>query len=760
MRCLLLLGLLSVSFDARAQQPAALPTPLETALEAELDRLGHHVADDAWPSVAAPFRSTTDNPGGIQVALVDPVLVAETQRAVRRPNALARDVALLLESLTLSTETLTLVVHPDWATVPPPRRADLAQTLGVARVDIVPATNAAAIASAVPEGAIVYVDAGTGLSDTALRDVAKNLTERGTPTLAATPTLVRHGFLASASPDFEEVLARHLALTLADAARSDSLAPTAFTAPRPLPARLTINAATASDLGLVFPWDVLLQANVLGEAAATAAPLGFDDAVQIAARDNAALRAEVYRAEAAEAAVALARSRVLPQVRLSSTARLVNEDLATSALGGAVPERLWTAEAEVFQVLFSEPAFAGIAAQRRFAVAARYERESVRLDAASNGALAFLGVLRAQTGAAIAEERVARTQVDLDAARSRSDAGMASAGDVARLQAEVARARQDLVLAWGGVEVAGLALNQTLDLPIDAPVQVAVEGTGRAQAGEGEGAVLLASAATMPTADAPTPDAQRAVSDALATPRSLLAQIPILSLVDAPAATREFAAQAEANALADAPAAQALQAVVTARQRQLTSAQRSLYLPELSLFASASTRLADGGAGLTIPQGLPVPPAPDETWAVGVQLSFDLFSGGRKNAQRRLAEAEVFQAQAQLDLVQQQLALGARAAATQLGTTHAAYRQAEDAARAAAEAYEDVARLYREGVVGVTALVEAQEGLRITQELAANAAYDVAEAYVDLQRATGRFDALDRLDVADPSSDALTARRP
>ncbi|MEL6613920.1 MAG: TolC family protein, partial [Bacteroidota bacterium] len=272
--------------------------------------------------------------------------------------------------------------------------------------------------------------------------------------------------------------------------------------------------------------------------------------------------------------------------------------------------------------------------------------------------------------------------------------------------------------------------------------------------------VLLASTAAMPAADAPPPDAQRAVSDALATPRALLAQIPMLSLVDAPGATREFAAQAEANALADAPAAQALQAVVTARQRQLTSAQRSLYFPELSLFASASTRLADGGAGLTIPQGLPVPPAPDETWAVGVQLSFDLFSGGRKAAQRRLAEAEVFQAQAQLDLVQQQLALGARAAATQLGTTHAAYRQAEDAARAAAEAYEDVARLYREGVVGVTALVEAQEGLRITQELAANAAYDVAEAYVDLQRATGRFDALDRLDVADPSSDALTARRP
>ncbi|MEO1572616.1 MAG: TolC family protein [Bacteroidota bacterium] len=754
MRCLLLLGLLSVSFDARAQQPAALSAPLQTALEAELGRLGHHVADDAWPSVADPFGSTTDNPGGIQVALVDPVLVAETQRAVRRPNALERDVALLLESLALSTETLTLVVHPDWATVPATRRADLAGTLGVARLDVVPATSAAAIASAVPEGAIVYVDAGTGLSDTALRDVARNLTERGTPMLAATPMLVRHGFLASASPDFEEALARRLALTLADVARSDSLAPTAFTAPRPLPARLTINAATASDLGLALPWDVLLQADVLGEAAATAAPLGFDDAVQIAARDNAALRAEVYRAEAAEAAVALARSRVLPQVRLSSTARLVNDDLATSALGGAVPERLWTSEVEVFQVLFSEPAFAGIAAQRRFAVAARYERESVRLDAASNGALAFLGVLRAQTGAAIAEERVARTQVDLDAARSRSDAGVASAGDVARLHAEVARARQDLVLAWGGVEVAGLVLNQTLDLAIDASVQVAVEGVVVVQADEEGGAVLLASTAKLPA----IPDA--GVSDALATPRALLAQIPMLSLVHAPGATRELAAQAEANALTDAPASQALQAVVTARQRQLTSAQRSLYLPELSLFASASTRLADGGAGLTIPQGLPVPPAPDETWAVGVQLNFDLFSGGRKAAQRRLAEAEVFQAQAQLDLVQQQLALGARAAATQLGTTHAAYRQAEDAARSAAVAYADVARLYREGVVGVTALVEAQEGLRITQELAASAAYDVAEAYVDLQRATGRFDALDRPDVADSSSDALTARRP
>ncbi|MEM8600813.1 MAG: TolC family protein [Bacteroidota bacterium] len=754
MRCLFLLGLLLLSFDVYSQPDPArlLPPSLQAALDAELDRLGLEVSTDALR--VAPPPSAPDLAARLQVALVDPALVTEASQTVVRPNALARDLPLLVDALGLNAEPLALVVHPQWATASAARHADLAQALGVARLDLVPATTVDAVLDATPEGATAYMDAGTGLSGTELRTLATRLAERGIPTLAATPTLVRYGFLASASPDFEGTLARRLALALADLARSDSLASSVFAAPDSPPARLTINATTAADLGLALSWDVLLQADVLGEATASAAPLSFDEAVRIAARDNAKLRAEVYRAEAAEAAVVLARSRVLPQVRLSSTARLVNEDLATSALGGAVPEQLWTAEAEVFQVLFSEPAFASIAAQQRFALAARYERESVRLDAASEGAKAFLGVLRAQTGAAIAEERVARTQADLDAAQARSEAGVASAGEVARLQAEVARARQDLVLAWGGVEVSGLALNQTLAVPIDAPVQVTVDGADVARADHESEAVLLASTAALA--------APPVVSDVFATPRALLAQIPSLALVDAPGATRQFAAQAASNALQDAPAAQALTALLDARERQLTSAQRSLYLPELSLFASASTRLADGGAGLAIPQGLPIPAAPDETWAVGVQLSFDVFSGGRKAAQRRLAEAEVFQAQAQLDLVQQQLALGARAAATQLGTSHAAYGQAEDAARAAAAAYADVAQLYREGVVGVTALVEAQEGLRITQELAANAAYDVAEAYVDLQRATGRFDALDGSDptTSDPTADALTASRP
>ncbi|MEM8558242.1 MAG: TolC family protein [Bacteroidota bacterium] len=762
-----------------------MPASLANAIDVELGQLLRSEAPagvtlGVYESMAPDARAALSNTAAssstaLALSMVDPALAGPLPSVVlQRPDALVRDLRLLIGTFEkealggAAVGTIAIVAHP-YAAGRAPTEA-LARDLGVASVVLVPATSGVsvqeAVASAAP--ALVYVDAGTGLAEAALRQLASDLAERNILAFAATPEQVRLGFLAAVSPGYEPALARRAALAIADLSRgeADEQAPLAAALP---PARLTIHTGTAARLGIALPWDLLLQADLVGEPAQAASGLTLDQATRIAARDNIGVAVETYALEAAEASIGIARSGLLPQVTASSTARLINEDLAAAALGGAAPERLWTVEASVAQVLFSERAFAGVGIQKRLAAAQQYQLDEARLAAAAEGAHAFLGVLQAETGAAIAEERLARLAVDLDAAEARERAGTTSAADVARLRAESARARQDLARALGGVDAASFALNQALNLPIDAEVRPTIEGE-MARASEPrqnelrptdpvQSVMLLASAEPASAGALSSSLADEAFTgDALAAPRALLASIPVLPTVDSRAQTDLLADRYVEQALLGAPAARALASVIDAQERRLGAARRAPYLPEVSVFANASTRLADGGAGLALPPGLPIPAAPDETWVLGVRLDFGLFLGGRQRAERRLASAELSQAQARLTLIEQRLTQGVRTSAALLGTSYAAYNEAEDAADAAASAYADVARLYREGLVGVTALVEAQEALRLTQELAAAAAYEVAGAYVDLQRTSGSFDALDSLPASELALSAASVR--
>jgi outer membrane protein TolC len=95
---------------------------------------------------------------------------------------------------------------------------------------------------------------------------------------------------------------------------------------------------------------------------------------------------------------------------------------------------------------------------------------------------------------------------------------------------------------------------------------------------------------------------------------------------------------------------------------------------------------------------------------------------------------------------------GARASAHVLAAQAAAFDQALLATSAASDAYAVVERLYREGLVDLLALLDAQTALRVSEELAADAAYDVVDASLDLQRAVGSFAALPVSVVTDPDA--------
>ena len=133
---------------------------------------------------------------------------------------------------------------------------------------------------------------------------------------------------------------------------------------------------------------------------------------------------------------------------------------------------------------------------------------------------------------------------------------------------------------------------------------------------------------------------------------------------------------------------------------------------------------------------------PDESWRsswdVGVQVSLQVFDGGRSSASVARAQAHVEALRQRLDDVERRIRLEVTGAHLQLRAAHAATRVAEGAVAAGQESRRVSADRYREGVLPSSELLDAEialldAGLERTRALA-----DARLADAQLDRAVGR----------------------
>ena len=91
------------------------------------------------------------------------------------------------------------------------------------------------------------------------------------------------------------------------------------------------------------------------------------------------------------------------------------------------------------------------------------------------------------------------------------------------------------------------------------------------------------------------------------------------------------------QAVRQAPEIAQAEAVIASRQRALTSAKRSPFVPNIALVAGGSNLMSRSGVGAT-----PIPGGPDDTsWNVAVQAQLPLFTGRRRAAELSQARHEL-----------------------------------------------------------------------------------------------------------------------
>jgi outer membrane protein TolC len=214
-------------------------------------------------------------------------------------------------------------------------------------------------------------------------------------------------------------------------------------------------------------------------AAPAAAVLTLDEALRLAGERNLDLKAAAARLRQAQQATWKAWAGYLPSVTATGSYTR-NEAEATIPAGAfsfpgggtspeivIIPQDQLAGQVEANQVLFSPALWFGIQAASRGTEVAELTTEGVRRDVLFGTAQAFYGVASLRRAVQVSERLLEIAQRQEKDARVRLQAGAIAKVGLLRAEIDRARAEQDLRRARNSYESARIGLANLLDRPVD-----------------------------------------------------------------------------------------------------------------------------------------------------------------------------------------------------------------------------------------------------------------------------------------------------
>ena len=526
-----------------------------------------------------------------------------------------------------------------------------------------------------------------------LQDLIDAVNRRRLPSFSVVGSAdVRRGVLAGTAPDFNTPrLSRRLALILQRILRGER--------PEQIPVvfdrgeRLTLNMATARQIGVYPSWKVLTEANLIQEARDDPSRrLRLVDAVEEAVEQNLDLAARRQATASGSATVDGARAALLPQVAAEARGTVIDENRGSAVQA----QRQFSGGGSVSQIVYSEEAFTNVAVQRHLQAGRREREREQELDTVREAAVSYLRVLQAETVERIRQQNLNVSVQNLELARVREAIGYSGASDVYRWQSQIATDRKAVIEANSQRNLAEIALNRVMNRPLE-------EAFVTVETGLDDTDLLPAQERLMPY---------------LGDPWSF--RLLRRFLVD--------------EGLDLSPELRRLNAAIAAQEAVVRSARRVFWLPTVGVRADAGRVLGRGGAGSTLPAS-----GGENTWSVGLQATLPLFSGGGRVAALRAGSRELERLRLERDAAATRVEQRIRSAIHVMGASYAGIDLSRDAASAAADNLELVVDAYRRGVVTGLDLLDAQNAALVADLGAANSVYAFLLDLMEADRSVGRF---------------------
>ena len=557
--------------------------------------------------------------------------------------------------------------------------------------------SAAAILAQIGDAKAVYLTPLSGiLSLGQQRQLLQGLTDRGIATLGMLdqPLLSLGGLAAYSSEENLEQLPRRVAL---DALRIMDGVPAATfsTLLTTYTSELLLDMAVARRAGIYPSWETMRGATLLNpNDLPDARVLTLEGAVLEGLAGNLGYDLSKYDVALAVSDVDIARSDLLPQLDVATTVtRLDGQTVASSF--GQQGKYNWTANGTLNQVILSEPALANVAINRFLLEGQQAALEQTQLDVVLDVATAYLNALQAKVFADLQNSNLAVTRANLNSALTKREVGAVGATDVYRWESEIALNEIEVNNAKAQLAQSRYNINQLLNRPINEEFQLP-EFTGQ---------------------------------DSLL---GLVGQT-ILPLLNNPQDLDRLANFLAEEARRNLPALDQLNAAINAQERQLLSAERAFYLPQVSVNGQYNYRVANYGT-VALPEDLGFDfggdDRPRSTYTIAMRVGIPIFQAGRRKFQAQRARVAVLQAQTQRQDLENQLV---QRLYSDVETMVASYRNlnlARTAAETSSKNFAIIEDLYRAGATNVTSVVDAQNVTLQSNINATNAGYQFVADFI------------------------------
>jgi outer membrane protein TolC len=401
----------------------------------------------------------------------------------------------------------------------------------------------------------------------------------------------------------------------------------------------------------------------------------------------------------AEKDVKIAGANLLPQIEASGTAVQLSENLVEASMGQR-GEFTVIGSASLKQVIYSDAAFANYAIKKLMAENQKHYSTQVVLDIVSDVSTAYTQLLFARNNLQIKNDNVYATLQNLDIAKAKEQSGEAGLSDVNRWVSELSLNKMDLNDAQARYQAAMYNLNELLNLPAGNPV---------------------------------------ATPDTTGIDKTIMPSRDILPFYFSnPYLTERYAEFLVSEMESHSPELQQLLTAAKIMDRQKSMRNRQLYLPEVALFGNADQAFIR--EGIIANPNLPIPPPPDDiTWNAGVKVSIPVFEGGRRRQEAQRATIEQDKIAWQKEDLLNKLEKGIHSSVQLLKASYHKVDLSREAARAAGDNFRIVQDAYAQGMATVVQLIDAQNVMVRTKNLATGAYYQYMLDFINTERLKGDF---------------------
>ena len=465
-----------------------------------------------------------------------------------------------------------------------------------------------------------------------------------------------------------------------------------------------INMESVREIKKLPEWESLQNAILINlEKFPNSTSITLQSAISQALTQNLKGKKALLSVNFAEKNVQLAKSNMQPQVNLSGTGILLSENLVEASLGQR-GEFTLSGNASLSQVLFSEPVLANIAIQKLLVESEKEQSRETTLDIVLEVSTAYVAVLFAKKNLQFQNKNLEKTKANLAISEAKENLGESSKSDVNRWITELNINKMDVNQSLANYKSTLYQLNKILNQPIDKDY---------------------------------------ILEDELQIDQAIILNENIL----VPFFTNELFTESYADFLLDemksfSPEIGRLDMALQLTERKMKSQNRRYYLPELVGFAGTDYTFLRNGV-ITNPQ-LPVPPAPDDiTWNTGFSLKFSVFEGSRKKYNLQQSKIKMEDLDYTKSEVLNNLEQGIRANTQKVSVSYRSVELSENAKEAAQKNFESVQEAYKQGVIDVIQLLDAQNVMLNTSLLATKSYYQYVLDFLQLERLTGKYNFLE-----------------